>query len=144
MAFTTERVAVGHTELFVLRGGSGRPLVVLHGVEGHEGRVVATEHALVFRGRAHLYEGHGVAPVVHGVRTAVLAGCRTVVLTNAAGSLDPRGGPNLEHLALLTRWHTSTWRDGEWIEIEWPAKIPYRKLVNAIARVAHAAAPSAP
>src|SRR5438128_1783988 len=36
-AFTTERVPVGLTELYVLKGGSGRPLVVLHGVEGHEG-----------------------------------------------------------------------------------------------------------
>ena len=26
---------------------------------------------------------------MHGVRTAVLAGCRTVVLTNAAGGVDP-------------------------------------------------------
>jgi hypothetical protein len=33
------------------------------------------------------------------------------------------------------RWYSSSWRDGEWIDIEWPSKIPYRKLVNAIARV---------
>lgn len=38
-------------------------------------------------GRTHLYEGHGVDPVVHGVRTAVAAGCTTVVLTNAAGGI---------------------------------------------------------
>ncbi|MEQ1883974.1 MAG: hypothetical protein ABL967_02865 [Bryobacteraceae bacterium] len=45
--------------------------------------------------------------------------------------------PNLEHLSILMRWHTSSWRDGEWIDIEWPAKIPYRRLVNAIARVSN-------
>jgi purine-nucleoside phosphorylase len=43
--------------------------------------------ALVFLGRVHLYEGHPVATVVHGVRTAVAAGCRAVVLTNAAGGI---------------------------------------------------------
>src|SRR5204863_3241474 len=43
--------------------------------------------ALVFLGRVHLYEGHQVATVVHGVRTAVAAGCRVVVLTNAAGGI---------------------------------------------------------
>jgi len=42
---------------------------------------------LVFLGRVHLYEGHEVATVVHGVRTAVAAGCRVVVLTNAAGGI---------------------------------------------------------
>ena len=43
--------------------------------------------ALVFLGRVHLYEGHAVATVVHGVRTAVAAGCQVVVLTNAAGGI---------------------------------------------------------
>jgi purine-nucleoside phosphorylase len=60
-------------------------------VEGHAGRLrsvpVGDVRALVFLGRNHLYEGLGVAPVVHGVRTAVAAGCHTVVLTNAAGGL---------------------------------------------------------
>ena len=50
-------------------------------------------HALVFLGRTHLYEGHGVDAVVHGVRTAAAAGCRTVVLTNGAGGLDPAWSP---------------------------------------------------
>jgi purine-nucleoside phosphorylase len=42
---------------------------------------------LVFLGRTHLYEGHPVATVVHGVRTAVAAGCKVIVLTNAAGGI---------------------------------------------------------
>jgi purine-nucleoside phosphorylase len=42
---------------------------------------------LVFLGRTHLYEGYPVAAVVHGVRTAVAAGCRVVVLTNASGGI---------------------------------------------------------
>jgi purine-nucleoside phosphorylase len=61
------------------------------GVAGHKGTVrsvrVGERRALVLLGRTHLYEGHGVEPVVHGVRTAAAAGCRTVVLTNAAGGI---------------------------------------------------------
>ncbi len=60
-------------------------------VPGHAGRVrsvVADDRRLlVFLGRTHLYEGRGVAPVVHGVRTAAAAGCRVVVLTNGCGGL---------------------------------------------------------
>ena len=47
---------------------------------------------LVLAGRAHLYEGHDAATVVHAVRAAVLHGCRVVCLTNAAGSLRPDVG----------------------------------------------------
>lgn len=60
-------------------------------VAGHAGRVrsipVGDKRVLVLLGRTHFYEGRGVTPVVHGVRTAVAAGARTVILTNAAGGL---------------------------------------------------------
>lgn len=60
-------------------------------VAGHAGRVrslqVGAARVMVFLGRTHLYEGRGVEPVVHGVRTAAAAGCRAVVLTNAAGGV---------------------------------------------------------
>lgn len=46
------------------------------------------------------------------------------------------GPPDLEHLSILTRWYGSSWRDGEWIGFESFEKIPYRKIVNSIARVA--------
>jgi purine-nucleoside phosphorylase len=66
-------------------------------VEGHGGSVrsmhVGGQRALVFLGRTHLYEGRGVAAVVHGVRTAVAAGARTVVLTNGCGGLRPEWAP---------------------------------------------------
>lgn len=59
--------------------------------EGHAGEIrsydldgVAT---LVYLGRTHLYEGHGLCPVVHGIRAARVAGVRLAVLTNANGSL---------------------------------------------------------
>ena len=60
-------------------------------VGGHSAAVRSVRagdvRALVFLGRVHLYEGHDPATVVHGVRTAVAAGCRVVVLTNAAGGI---------------------------------------------------------
>src|SRR3984957_3416828 len=43
---------------------------------------------LLFLGRIHLFEGYDPHSVVHGVRTAIAAGCRTVVLTNAAGGIN--------------------------------------------------------
>lgn len=78
-------------------------------VAGHRGSLTSLDvrgrHVLVLAGRSHLYEGHPVATVVHGVRAAVLAGCGVVVLTNAAGGLDadvPVGTPVVirDHLNL--------------------------------------------
>ncbi len=62
-------------------------------VAGHRNLLRSVEaggrNLLVFGGRAHLYEGHEPDTVVHGVRTAAAAGCSTVILTNAAGGLNP-------------------------------------------------------
>jgi len=77
------------------------PMTALAGVpaptvDGHGGTIRSVEvtrrsgdtvRALVLAGRSHLYEGHPPRTVVHAVRAAVLSGCTTVVLTNAAGSL---------------------------------------------------------
>lgn len=81
-------------------------------VAGHAGRIrsldVAGVPVLAFLGRTHLYEGRGVEPVVHAVRVAAAAGCRTIVLTNACGGLRPGlavGDPVLlsDHLNLTGR-----------------------------------------
>jgi purine-nucleoside phosphorylase len=68
--------------------GFAAPTAVGHGGEVRSVRV-GERRVLLFLGRTHLYEGRGVEPVVHGVRTAAAAGVRTVVLTNAAGGLSP-------------------------------------------------------
>lgn len=66
-------------------------------VAGHAGRVRSVRagdtNVLVFLGRTHLYEGHGVEAVAHGVRTAAAAGVRSLVLTNGCGGLDPAWPP---------------------------------------------------
>jgi purine-nucleoside phosphorylase len=67
-------------------GGFPEPAVAGHVAAVRSVRI-GTAHVLVFLGRVHLYEGHSPAAVVHGVRTAIAAGCRTVVLTNAAGGI---------------------------------------------------------
>ncbi|MDJ0959652.1 MAG: purine-nucleoside phosphorylase [Acidimicrobiia bacterium] len=61
-------------------------------VEGHAGSLFSAElagggTALLFAGRVHTYEGWEMDEVVFGVRTAALAGCHTVLLTNAAGGV---------------------------------------------------------
>jgi hypothetical protein len=43
-----------------------------------------------------------------------------------------------DHLALLRRWYYSSWRDGELVMVDRLDRLPYRKLVNAISRVAGA------
>jgi purine-nucleoside phosphorylase len=79
---------------------------------GHGGTVrslrLGDRRVLVLLGRTHGYEGYGVAQVVHGVRTAAAAGCRAVLLTNAAGGLREGmsvGQPVLisDHLNLTAR-----------------------------------------
>jgi purine-nucleoside phosphorylase len=68
--------------------GFAAPTVAGHG--GSVRSVQAGNHrVLVFLGRTHLYEGHGVEAVVHGVRTAAAAGARAIILTNGAGAVDP-------------------------------------------------------
>jgi purine-nucleoside phosphorylase len=66
-------------------------------VAGHAGKIRSVRsgdrNLLVFLGRTHFYEGLGVRAVVHGVRTAAAAGCRTIVLTNGCGGLKETWQP---------------------------------------------------
>ncbi|WP_369132762.1 purine-nucleoside phosphorylase [Modestobacter sp. I12A-02662] len=102
-AFGETLAAVGIGDL----PGFAAPSVAGHGGEVRSVRVGARK-VLLFLGRTHLYEGRGVEPVVHGIRTAAAAGVRTVVLTNAAGGLgaDHRVGQAVlisDHLNLTAR-----------------------------------------
>ena len=80
------------------------------GVDGHAGRLDSCrlhgKRFLIFRGRRHFYEGNGWAPVAFPVYAAVRAGCRHILLTNAAGSLRSRIPPGSfmiirDHLNLM-------------------------------------------
>ena len=81
-------------------------------VIGHAGNLcVGRAHGVpvaCLQGRVHLYEGHDPERVVFGVRLLARLGCRAVVLTNAAGGLEPGWTPGdlmlvTDHLNLMGR-----------------------------------------
>jgi purine-nucleoside phosphorylase len=62
-------------------------------VEGHEGILVAGSFAglnvLALKGRFHFYEGYPMAEVVYPIRVFHQLGIRLLVLSNAAGGMNP-------------------------------------------------------
>ena len=79
-------------------------------VEGHAGRLVIGKAGEVtvaaMQGRFHFYEGYSLQDVTFPIRVLKLLGVRTVVLTNAAGSLNVEFTPGslmviTDHLNLL-------------------------------------------
>ena len=68
-------------------------------VVGHSGRLVLGEiggaRVAVMQGRVHAYEGYTTAEVTFPTRVLGLLGCRTLIVTNAAGGIRrdlPQGG----------------------------------------------------
>ena len=80
----TERAAVSYADI------PGFPRST---VEGHSGRLLLAEHQgvplVVMQGRVHLYEGYPAQAVVFPVRVLVRLGAQTLIVTNAAGSVNP-------------------------------------------------------
>jgi purine-nucleoside phosphorylase len=81
-------------------------------VEGHTGALYSAkidgESVMVLAGRVHAYEGWELEDVVFAVRTAVVSGCATIVLTNAAGGVGENLVPGdlvliTDHLNLTAR-----------------------------------------
>jgi purine-nucleoside phosphorylase len=66
-------------------------------VEGHAGRLVIGklegQTVLVQQGRAHYYEGHSLQQVTLPVRVMQLLGLEILVVTNAAGAINPAFRP---------------------------------------------------
>lgn len=66
-------------------------------VAGHAGTLelglVRGVEVACLSGRVHAYEGHPLERVVFGVRLLSALGCRAVLLTNAAGGIEPKLGP---------------------------------------------------
>ena len=125
-----DRTGISHFDVAVVLGSGWAPAAAVLGeptsaiamadlpgftpptASGHGGQALALQvgarNVLVLLGRIHAYEGHDLRHVVHPVRTAIAAGARTVVLTNAAGGLRPEysvGQPVLisDHLNLTAR-----------------------------------------
>ncbi|MCV5784923.1 purine-nucleoside phosphorylase, partial [Escherichia coli] len=73
-------------------------------VEGHAGRLVLGTIAgipiAVQQGRFHYYEGYSMEQVTFPMRVFGRLGVKKVIITNAAGSLDPEMRPG--SLMLIT------------------------------------------
>jgi len=118
-------------------------------VAGHSSAIrsiqVGDQRMLAFLGRVHGYEGHPIPTVVHGVRTAVIAGAKVVVLTNAAGGLRDGmqvGQPVLinDHLNLTGR---SPMTGGEPPQPFGPRFVDLTDLYSArLRRLAHSVDPT--
>ena len=79
-------------------------------VKGHQGRLVAGQlegqPVLVMQGRAHYYEGYSIAQIGLPVRVMQRLGIEILVVTNAAGAVNPAFNPGelmliTDHLNLL-------------------------------------------
>lgn len=79
-------------------------------VPGHAGRFVLVRPAgravLIAQGRSHLYEGLSAQEITAGIRLMAELGVKTIVLTNAAGTLNPAFPPGQlmlmsDHINLL-------------------------------------------
>ncbi len=66
-------------------------------VQGHAGRLVIGElegqSVLVLQGRIHFYEGYPMAVVTLPVRVMIALGIEILIVTNAAGGLNPSFAP---------------------------------------------------
>jgi len=66
-------------------------------VEGHSGNLIlgtiAGVPVAVMQGRVHAYEGYAMNEVTFPTRVLGLLGCKTLIVTNAAGGIDPAYGP---------------------------------------------------
>ena len=62
-------------------------------VEGHLGRLLLgqleAQAVVVMQGRAHYYEGYSMAELTFPVRVMQMLGIETLIVTNAAGGLNP-------------------------------------------------------
>jgi purine-nucleoside phosphorylase len=116
-------------------------------VPGHSGKFLrgrlAGAEVLVMNGRVHLYEGHSAQVVTAGVRWMVQQGVRSLVLTNAAGTLNADFSPGewmmlSDHLN-LTR--ASPLQGAEFVDMSeaydarWRAA--FRDAANALAMPLH-------
>jgi len=81
-------------------------------VAGHKGRLVIGERAgarcIAMQGRVHLYEGHSAATVAFPARVLVALGAKVIIVTNAAGGLNPAWQPGT---LMLIRDHLDLLRD---------------------------------
>jgi excinuclease UvrABC nuclease subunit len=89
-------------------------------------------------------QGAWQAPVEFPLTSFVSLDQRLREIVASIQPVTPPLAEKQEHLALLARWHYSSWSDGEWIGFSALDQAPYRKLVRAISRVSHKASSAQP
>lgn len=106
-------------------------------VTGHQGYLTLADwsekRVLIFEGRLHFYEGHSWDCVVEPVRIAHRLGARALLLTNAAGGIDPTLRPgSLMALTAHIEWtRPYCWRES-------PRPSPYApRLLSLLHRAAN-------
>ncbi len=81
-------------------------------VQGHAGRLVVGDNAgvrcIAMQGRVHIYEGHTAETVSFPARVLVALGAKVLIITNAAGGLNPSWAPGT---LMLIRDHIDLLRD---------------------------------
>ena len=80
-------------------------------------------------------QGAWQAPVRFTLTSMVSLDQRLRELVASIQPVAPQLAEKQEHLALLARWHYSSWSDGEWIGFPGLDRVPYKKLVRALSRV---------
>ncbi len=132
-------------------------------VPGHDGRFIRGELAgspvMLMKGRVHLYEGHAPEVVAGGVRWMAEQGVKSVILTNAAGTLNRQFHPGTwmmlsDHLNLtsasplggadfvdLTEAYDAKWR-AEFQEAALALEMPLHEGVYAGLRGPHYETPA--
>ena len=103
--------ADGFSKSIVIPYGDIPHFPVSH-VQGHKGRLVLGERAgaccVAMQGRVHMYEGHPASLVSFPARVMVALGARILIITNAAGGLNPAWKPGT---LMLIRDHIDMLRD---------------------------------
>jgi purine-nucleoside phosphorylase len=81
-------------------------------VVGHAGRLVLGTRngarCVAMQGRVHMYEGHDAATVAFPARVLIALGAKILIITNAAGGLEPSWPPGT---LMLIRDHIDLLRD---------------------------------
>jgi len=81
-------------------------------VPGHKGRLVVGVrngvNCAALQGRVHVYEGHTAAVAAFPARVLIALGAKVIVVTNAAGGLNPTWSPGT---LMLIRDHIDMLRD---------------------------------
>ncbi len=79
-------------------------------IQGHKGRLVVgnleTKPVLIMQGRAHYYEGYPISFIGFPVRVMIRLGVEVLIVTNAAGGVNPDFGPGdvmliKDHISLM-------------------------------------------